>query len=98
MKWMSSPAISITDCGKAFSFTTAFRQSQPVPRLNERLEFRQLHAMGSINEVLFRGTGLPRCVAQVNERRFQNVDVEETNGARPIRKRRLSKHPQPTLA
>ena len=27
MKWMSSPSMFVTNCGKAFSFASAFRQS-----------------------------------------------------------------------
>jgi hypothetical protein len=26
MKWMSTPSILVTNCGKAFSFASAFRQ------------------------------------------------------------------------
>jgi hypothetical protein len=27
MKWMSSPSISVVNCGRAFSFSSALRQS-----------------------------------------------------------------------
>ena len=82
MKWMSTPSISVLNCGSAFSFAS---QLAPVvvgrPVAGELLNRRQLHALRPICDQL---TGGPtRChnsSAQLDECPFRNVNTERTDG------------------
>ena len=69
MKWMSTPSIFVTNCGKAFSFASALA---PVvvgrPVADELLERRELHALRPILDELLGGpAGRREAPAQVGE-------------------------------
>ncbi len=83
---MSSPSISVMNCGTAFSFASHLRQSVlGLPIAREFLDRRELHALGLVGHCLT--IGQPRrcdALAEINQRLVGNADAERTDrGVRP---------------
>ena len=79
---MSSPSISVMNCGKAFSLASHFA---PVvirpPIARELLNRRELHALRFIRDRFpVRPPGRGDAPAKIDERVFRNVDVEGADG------------------
>ena len=78
MKWMSTPSISVVNCGSAFSLASTLRQvvvRRPVAR--ELLHRRELHALRAIFDELLAGPARRGdAAAQVDEFLFRNLDGE----------------------
>ena len=80
MKWISTPSISVVNCGSAFSLASTRAEvvlGRPVA--GERLHRRELHALRPICDELLGGPAR-RCdaAAQVVELLFGNLDLEST--------------------
>ena len=78
---MSSPSISVMNCGSAFSFASHLRQSYSVcPIARELLNRRKLHALRCIIDGLLirpaRGSDAP---AKIVKDGIWNVDVERAD-------------------
>ena len=78
---MSSPSISVMNCGRAFSFASTFAPivlGRPIAR--QRLNRRELHALRCIRD---RFPLRPPCrvyaPAQFGEFRFRNIHMKRTN-------------------
>ena len=82
MKWISTPSISVVNCGSAFSLASALRQSYSVrPVAGERLQRRQLHALGPVgDELLGRPASRLDPAAQLDELSLRNLDLERADG------------------
>ena len=81
MKWMSTPSISVMNCGSAFSRRLALAPvvlGRPVAR--ELLHRRQLHALRPILDELLGGPACRRdAAAQVVDLLLWNLDLERPN-------------------
>ena len=81
MKWMSTPSISVVNCGKRVELRLGLAPvvlGRPVAR--ELLERRELHALRSIGDQLLGGPARRGdAAAQLGELLFGNVDVEGTD-------------------
>ena len=81
MKWISTPSISVVNCGSALSFASALAPvvvGRPVAR--ELLQRRQLHALRPVCDELLGGPARRLdAPAQVVELLFGNLDVERPN-------------------
>ena len=82
MKWMSTPSISVVNCGRALSFASILRQSCSVrPVAGELLDRRQLHALRAIgDELLGRQPGGGEALAEIVEVGLWHLDVEGDDG------------------
>jgi hypothetical protein len=81
MKWMSTPSISVVNCGSALSFASAFAPvvvGRPVAR--ERLQCRQLHALRPIFDELLAGpVSRGYAPTHLGQLLFWDIDVEGTD-------------------
>ena len=81
MKWMSTPSISVTNCGSSLSRSARLREVvlvQPVAR--ELLHGRELHALRSISNELPRGpTRRRNALAQVIDLLLGKLGVERAD-------------------
>jgi len=78
---MSSPSISVTNCGSAFSTASHLCQSYPVAQYPcEFLDHCQRHALRPVGDgLLLRPIRGVNAMAQVVQRVLRNVDVEGTD-------------------
>jgi hypothetical protein len=78
MKWMSTPSISVLNCGRGVQFLLALAPvviCRPVAR--QRLQRRQLHALRTVVDgLLFGPAGRENPSAEFVQILFRNVDVE----------------------
>jgi hypothetical protein len=75
---MSSPSISVMNCGRAFSLASHLRQSYSVAQW---LDGRELHALRLIGDRFpFRPLRRVDAPAQFGQFGFRNIDTEGTNG------------------
>ena len=83
MKWMSSPSISVMNCGSAFSLRLALAPvvfGRPIAR--ELLHRRELHALRCIRDRFpLRPLRRVDAPAQLGELRFRNIHMKRTNCA-----------------
>ena len=82
MKWMSTPSISVTNCGRAFSLRLDLAPvvvGRPVAR--ERLDRRQLHALRRIGDELLAGeAGRGEALLEVVQVGLRDLDLEGADG------------------
>ena len=78
---MSTPSISVVNCGSALSFASALRQSYSVcPVARERLDRRQLHALRPIWDELPGGpASRVDAATQLVQLLVGNLDVKGTD-------------------
>jgi hypothetical protein len=78
---MSSPSISVMNCGTAFNFASHVRQSYSLAQLaRERLNRRELHVLRCVGDRFpFRPPGRLEAPAQVSQLSFRNVDLKRAN-------------------
>jgi hypothetical protein len=80
MKWMSTPSISVVNCGSAFSRLDPAEFVVGRPVASEGLNRCQLHALRPIVDELFGGQARRLdAAAQVFQCLFRNVGVERTD-------------------